>query len=339
MSFDWLTFLRSRQIEYVTSGPNVSAGSVAINCPYCGGADPSQHLVIRLNGKGWFCWREKAHRGGSPVRLVATLLGCSFEQAQQITGYDRHLPPTDFLGSVKALLDPPPIERERRKLSLPAEFRSLTERSGKLFRNYLYHDRGFEDDDILAMTREYDVRFCMRGAYSRRIVFPVYYMEQLVGWTARSIDPTAFIRYRTLSQDREKSQAEGYDPAIGPINDYLLWYDDLIEQTEHDRSLTLLVCEGPMDGLKVNILGRRHNIRATCVFTSSPTDAQTELLYELIPRFHRAFIFLDQGAQHAARRIQSDLSALHVGMIEPPRNRKDPGELRSFCELQSALER
>jgi hypothetical protein len=334
--FDWRAFLSSNRIAYVSSGPNVSKGSVAIHCPYCGSADPSEHLVIRLNGKGWFCWRNKLHRGGSPVRLVATLLGCSFEQAAKLTGYTQYLPPSDFLGAVKALLYPKDAKEDQRVLEFPEEFHPLRVGSGRLYWNYLFNERGFDNDDIAAMTREYDIHYCMRGAYSRRIIFLVYNLGKLVGWTGRSVDRTAFIRYRTLSQEKEKAEKEGYEPAIGPINDYLLWYDDLIEESENDPSLTLMLCEGPMDGLKVNILGRKHGIRATCLFTSSPTPSQMELLYELVPRFKRSFLFLDRGMQHQAMRLQAELRALAVEVAEPPG--KDPGDLRTSRELCSIKE-
>lgn len=333
--FDWPSFLKSRAIPFVTSGPNVAKGAIAIRCPWCGPADPSEHLVIRLNGKGWWCWRNKTHRGGSPVRIVATLLGCSFEQAAQITGTERYLPPADFLGSVEKLLYPTKAKEEKRRaLELPEEFRPLyAGRMRHLYRSYLKEERGFYETEVEHISDDYHLRYCTRGAYARRIIFPVYFMGELVGWTGRAIDRSAYIRYKTLSQDKEKADREGYPPAKGMINDYLLWYDDLIEETEEDGTLSLLICEGPMDGLKVNVLGRSRGIRATCIFTSAPTPSQIDLLYTLVPRFKDAYIFLDRGMLHQALAIQAELRALDLGVVKPPKGLDDPAELSDLRDL------
>lgn len=338
MAFKWEGFLRSRGIHYVTTGPNVSRGAIAIRCPWCGSNDPSEHLVIRLNGKGWWCWREKKHRGSKAARLIMGLIGCSLEQALGISGEDRgYLPEGDFLGSMERLLNPVAgaSNRGETPLSLPPEFRPIGKGAlHTLFERYLEEDRGFPYGSIFRMSEEYGIRHCIRGPYSRRVIFPVHFMGELVGWTGRAIDKSASIRYKTLSYEKEKADKEGYPPASGPINNYLLWYDKLIEESFHNRKLKLCICEGPMDALKVNVLGERKGIRATCVFTSSPTREQTEILYELIPRFERAYIFFDQGMTHQARRVQSELSALRVGLLEPPERVGDPGELQTLSDLE-----
>lgn len=58
---DWIGFLEANHIAYDTRGKNVSGNRVAITCPWCGGDDPSRHLVIDLDGAGWHLIYEKNH--------------------------------------------------------------------------------------------------------------------------------------------------------------------------------------------------------------------------------------------------------------------------------------
>src|SRR4051812_26553261 len=84
--FDWVTFLNRRGIEYTDRGSSATAGNLAIHCVFCGAADPGTHLAISLHGRGWRCWRNKAHSGRSPVRLIQALLGCTWVEAERLAG-------------------------------------------------------------------------------------------------------------------------------------------------------------------------------------------------------------------------------------------------------------
>lgn len=150
MAFDWLEFLRAKRIHYATKGRNVAAGAVAIKCPFCGAADPSEHLVIRLNGRGWWCWRNRAHRGHSAAWLVSRLLHVSVEAAAAITKETQFLPSGDFLTNMRRTLfgeitlegeadaGPDPLDK-------PREWRSIVDgTAGRAYRNYL-RGRGFTD--------------------------------------------------------------------------------------------------------------------------------------------------------------------------------------------------
>lgn len=323
MAFDWIQFFDQYHIEYVTDGPNVSKGNVAIHCPFCGHNDPSHHLGVSVDGKGWGCWRDNTHRGKNPVRLIAALLGCTREQAKKIAGQNVYIP-ADFYGSVTQLLNPKGSETIKQKsLKMPIEFKPfLRVPSARLYTSYLIA-RGYTHKQIDLFTDLYGIRYCREGSFRGRIIFPVYHKGRLVTWTGRSVHTSAVVRYKTLSADHDKAQEEGYKPSVGMINDYLLWYDDLKKGPKN----TLLLVEGPFDALRVRVLGEKYGIVATCFFTSAPSQEQIGLLREVLPLFKRKFLLLDRGTLPKVLYLKSMLESLDVDFLTLPDGVDDPGEL------------
>ena len=122
---DWIQFLEQRNIHYVSSGPNTSKNQLGLRCPWCGGNDPSEHLSVNLEGKGFRCWRQPLHSGKNPAKLIQALLNCSWDQANQIAGQTKSLP-NDFMSKVKSSLDKPEIVNRTNDLKLPAEFKRFS---------------------------------------------------------------------------------------------------------------------------------------------------------------------------------------------------------------------
>jgi hypothetical protein len=190
---------------------------------------------------------------------------------------------------------------------MPEEFKPFRDLpSAERFVNYLYM-RGFEESEALRLTENYDVWYCTRGEYQGRIIFPVVYRGQLLGWTGRSIYTGERLRYKTE----------------GALTGQLLWYDDLLEC----EAETIVLCEGPFDALKVAILGRPRGIVATCFFTSGLSEGQLDRLHSLLPRFRRRYLVLDRGAVGATLRASVRLKALAVETRWLPAEIKDPGLL------------
>lgn len=319
--FDWPDFLSQHNIEYVTSGPNVSKGRIAIRCPLCGGADPSQHMTISLSGQGWRCWRNPDHRGIQPTRLIQVLLGCSFEQARTIVYGVNPTLPEDFLGRVNGALRPAAPPPQNQRLTLLNEFLPLKDLpSARPFIRYLA-SRGYHQRTILLLTEQYGLRYCRRGPFTYRIIFPVEFDRKLMTWTGRTISPTGIPRYKVLAV--ESDLANSLPAAVGPISHYLLWYDQL-QTTDCD---TIVLCEGPFDSLRINVLGAKYGIISTCFFTSRPGPYQIELLHALLPKFRRRFLMLDRDTTAMAYRVQGELSSLGIEILPVPDGKKDPGEL------------
>lgn len=328
MAFNWTQFLDSNHIFYATSGPNVSRGHVAVRCPFCGPADHSQHMSINLKHGGWNCWRNDNHSGKSPVYLVQALISCSRERAQSIVGEAIFIP-DDFLGTVRDLIAPTQ-KVVQRQIELPAEFKSFGARhaTAKRYERYLLK-RGYTLGQIVRMTQRYGLRYAAIGKFKGRIIFPVKFEGKLMTYTGRTVYPDVELRYKTLSYDPELEEV----PAVGPISDYLLFYDKL--KKNKDDADTLVFCEGPFDALKVNVLGRPYGIAATCFFTASPSQAQIDLAGELVSVFKRRYLMLDRGTLATALRTQMDMSTLIHRVLTLPERIKDPGDLdeRSLLDI------
>lgn len=333
MAFDWISFFNQHNISYAETGPNTSKGNVAIHCVFCGTADETQHLSISLDGHGYRCWRNREHRGRNPVRLVQALLGCSWEQAQRLVGGSTYIP-NDFLSRVNAQLNPAPVVN-RAPLTLPPEFKPFSDLpSCRPFMKYMLgKSRGFTFEQVMTLTHFHDLRYCTRGPDRGRVIFPIHQDKRLVTWTGRTIYKQVALRYKTLTADPEKARDSGSPCAVGPISDYLLWHDKLKKTKAH----TICLVEGPMDAAKVWVLGAAHGIVATCFFTSSPTDQQIELLHEVLPRFRRRFLLLDQNTLSTALLVEGMLKSLDITNLVLPPHLKDPGEIDGATLLKLCL--
>jgi hypothetical protein len=317
--FDWIAFLDQNGIDYITTGPNVSKGNIYIKCPECGQGDPSHHMGISLSGQGWACWRDRSHSGKSAARLVKMLIGCSWDRAYMLVG-DHTAIPTDIEASVRALLNLSTNDEPlARTLSLPPEFRTIRDTpSARIYRAYLL-GRGYSEKQMDRMSVRYGVRYCTKGDFRGRIIFPIHYEKKLVNWTGRTIYPNETLRYKTLTVDKDHATV----CAVGNINKYLLWYDDLMEDDNH----TIVVVEGPFDALRIRMLGRAVGITSTCFFTSSLSRYQTDLLFDVLPKYQKRILLLDQGTVAKAQKVKRDIEALGIDVMYLPKGIDDPGDL------------
>lgn len=331
---DWVEFLDRHHIYYVTSGPNTSRGQISLQCPWCGVDDHSQHLSVNLNGKGFRCWRNpRQHSGKNPAKLIQALLGCSWEQASRLAGNERSVP-DDFLNKLKSkFFKTEEVEEKRPELRLPSEFKRFSGLpSARPYIAYL-HDRGFLDRDI-SRSKGYDVYYASRGLYKGRIIFVVREYGEIVGWTGRTIYKDQMVRYKTLTHDLEKASERGEIPAPNPISHYLLFHDRLLYTPAH----TIVLCEGPFDAWRVNLLGEVHGIVATCFFTSSCSEQQAGLLHSILPKFQNKYLLLDRNTFSKSQRLLSDLTTLSVSSRKLPPELKDPGEIQTSRELLRILQ-
>jgi hypothetical protein len=328
MSFDWQGFLDGYGVPYITKGANVARNHISIHCPFCGAEDPSQHLTISLQGKGWRCYRNHEHAGKNPARLISAVLRVTRQEADRIAGNNTYIP-DDFMGAVNVALGDRKSETGARYLPLPQEFRKLDpeKRSAAPFVRYL-QGRGYRMVDIEQLFGRHGLMYAVEGKQRGRIIFPVEFNGKLVSWTGRSIYPDEQLRYKTLSTDPE---VEDY-PALGPISDFLLWHDDI-----KDGGRVLVLCEGPFDALKVRTLGRRHGIRATCCFTSQPSESQIDMLFDIVPRYERRLLLLDRGTLAKAMKVASALAGTGMVPRAVPEGFKDPGTFRTEADLLRAV--
>ena len=323
-AFDWTQFFEQHGIEYVTHGPNVGRGEIGVRCPFCGPADPSQHMSINLEGRGWVCRRNRSeHRGRSPVGLVRALIGCSREEAQRITGAPLLAGAENMLSQVESLLGAAPAAPAAPApgvgLAEPREFKKFEGKpSQRPYMRYLVR-RGFPESFVRIASINMGLRYCARGPFAGRVIFLVHRGGRLITWTGRAISPRARLRYRALSPDPEIAARDGLPAAETTVERCLLWFDDLLA-----GGSLLEVVEGPADALKLRALGHRH---ATCLFTNTPSRGQVDLLREGAPGFEGRVVLLDRGAEAQALGAARELAALGFRAAWLPAGADDPGEL------------
>lgn len=314
--------LSEHGITYVERGANVKRGEINIQCPFCGSADPSQHMGLNLETGYWACWRNQDHRGKSPLRLLTRLLGISYTRARQIAGMDPNAPadPDGFdavaarvMGRNKDIAHPDHVRREF--LAFPQEFAALRHTGGSQRHwNYLL-DRKFDPGGIAVLQQFYNVRAALYGPYKDRVILPYYMDEKLVAWTGRAIGP-AEIRYKDLPLDE----------CLVPIKEVLFNYDTMAA-----GGRALVVVEGPIDALKLEVYGYDDGIRAVALSTNSISNEQVYMLEELCFGFNRVIVMMDNASELGVvdsmrmKQLLRGVPNLHIMPV--PFGCKDAGEL------------
>lgn len=318
MQFDWIAFLTRHRIDYVTSGANVGPGNIGVHCPWCKDGDPSFHLGISLSGKGFNCWRSRAHRGRNPARLIAALLNISLANAQAMIGHTASPSASDksLHGLVSAMMTKPDLQYTHSKpLEFPSEIKPLRwSRTGKPFFNYLMR-RGYTLPDAKRIAERFGLRYALSGAFAYRLIVPIHNaLGELVSWTGRAIAPDQTIRYKTLSTKCDEPRA------LTSSSDCLL-QEHVLEQ----GGKTLVVCEGPFDAMHTTT----GDIIGTCLFTKLVSDSQMVKLQRLAPRFDHRFLLLDSDAQMTSLAVIERLRSAGYSNVHLPSQFKDPAETPS----------
>lgn len=281
-SVDWRRLLTEERVAFIERGPNVKRGEINIRCPFCGSADPSYHMGLNLENGWWSCWRNKrSHSGKSPVRLLMALLRVPFWKAREIAGLNNdYIDPEGFSAIAAQVLGfdrlDKPKAAEARSLHFPQTFEPLqnTPRH-RLHWRYLEQDRNFGPwVDFLAEL--YDIQV---GAeeWSGRVVLPYHIDGALVAWTGRAIGRSS-LRYRDLDVDE----------CLVPIKHTLYNYDAIPAGGK-----ALVIVEGPMDALKIDLFGRSVGVRAVALSTNSLSDEQVYMLFEADDRFEQKLVMMD----------------------------------------------
>lgn len=326
MTFDWKQFFFENSIPYAERGKNIGQGHIGIRCPMCGLADPSQHMSINLENGYWHCWRDDAHSGKRPHRLIMSLIGCSYRVASEIVG--------DGTGARTTSLDPliasmkkfgNSTEVRLRSLEMPGNFVPIKDvGNGRMYFNYLA-SRGFKLDDVADLVEDFDLRRTTSGSFRYRVILPLILRGQLVSWTGRLISGPEHDgpRYKTLTSSLDRARKRGEPVAILTTHQILFNFDRLKEEGGD----VLVVVEGPFDALKLDYYGRSRGIRATCLFTTSMSREQRWLLDNLASRFRRIYIMLDRGQEFKAIRIAASLAHIGAKSMRLPEGVEDPGDL------------
>lgn len=318
--FDFVRFCEDHNIRYVTRGVNVKASDDCnISCPFCNDSplpDPSYHLGVTNELQAFSCWRNPTHRGRTLHRLIMKLLRCSYDKAREILGQQ---PLWLKEGRFEELFDAEDLFAVRVKpvdvLTVPTEFRQFAGQyqAEQRFKQYLA-DRGFHGNYLNKVLTQYGMYWAISGPFKQRVILTNERDGELLNWTGRSIQPHQSIRYLSLSEE---------DGAVVGIKQVLWNFDQLVAEPQ----TLCLVHEGPFDALKVDVLGQRFGLRATCVFGQSATLEQLGYLTALTDLYDQVVVMFDRDSEDRAEAVASQLCWLPVTAVSIPDGIKDPGEM------------
>ena len=330
---NWTRLLRSHGIDYLDQGPSTVKGNIYVKCPWCKGVSDNYHLGIHIGSgrawKGYGCWKNSQHRGRNEVRLVSALLGIGLYQAQALAEQGDSSIPSDIKERVKKM-DGLRSERmlgeevEKEPLRFPVSIKLIgSGPQSRIFLGYLMR-RGYSLADARNIASRYLLRLCMQGAFRYRLIIPIIGPQGLLTWTGRAIGEDQSPRYKSLSPDPEKAKAEDMPIARASISD-CLWNEANLWGDVHS---VLIVCEGPLDAIRLDYIGRhRLGVHATCLFSKSISDAQLEKLSSLGHHYGKKYLLLDRDAQFDSYRLIEKLRCYGYEVLGIPDGAKDPGEM------------
>lgn len=162
---DLRSLFSKHRVPWTDVGPNTSRGNISIPCPLCRN-DPSFHMAVSEDGKGWYCWRNSRHHGGSLHYLFHLL----------------HIP-TDILPQQRGASEY--VEQPGLDISAWAGFDSAAFAQEPI--DYLEY-RGFSSP--ANVCAKFGLRYAPIGKWAGRLIVPL-----TIGWTARAIYPNIEPRY------------------------------------------------------------------------------------------------------------------------------------------------
>lgn len=226
---DIFEFLEEHDVEYWTSGKNVSHGWVNIQCPFSGCSDASNHCGISMKTLRVSCWICGSHK---ILDLIAEVAHCSLKEASQIKrsltqNLSQRVGNLLLSGSKSNASSSTTLLN---KTCLPLE---ATLDFPKKHLRYLQL-RGFTPPS--KYIKKYKLLATHPvGRYKFRIIIPIYMNRQLVSFTSRDITGKQIPPYLSASDKEGKMN----------IKSTIYNYDFL-----HPGTDAILV-EGPLDAWKL----------------------------------------------------------------------------------------
>lgn len=306
--FDIMAYLDERNIEYWTSGKNVTDGWVNVLCVLPGCDDGSNHLGINLESKNHSCW--KCGGSGNIIELLQEYEDCTIEHAQDVLTMfradPRGTPTTDSFNFPSSIEIPP---RQAGQGILPKD----CQKKFPIPHLKYLRSRGFQPKQLI---KQYDLYACSytHPTYPNKIIAPITIDGKLVSYVAADIlrKFESRVKYRLCPDGK----------AAMPGDRIIYNYDSL--------GSVALVVEGVTDVWTIG---------PGCVGTlrTKFTDSQIELLDK--KQLDEFFVLFDPDAQEQGEKLARQLTAIsnRVNMI--PIVGGDPAELnhRDIVRLRNYL--
>lgn len=265
-------------------------GEYLSGCCFLHGGDNASALTIYKDAGRFYCWTHNCHNKAKPNNIQYLLDAIEYQYKER----DAYSIPLDSVAS-KLTLDirhsttnkPKYLDRAiLNGLQVPSSHYILKGLSANILNKYGVGD-----------TNKYH-------NMPHRAIFPVFYENNLIGITGRSLDGT---------EPKWKHK--------GPIRQYIYGFDFIKKSFEaNNENRTLVITEGPPDALKVIEGG----FQAFPLFGCSISNNQLMMLHRLNPSKVVLWLDGDDAGQEAAITIQKKLSKFYdVSNIQ---TKEDPDE-------------
>lgn len=293
MAISWRQLFAAARIEFRERGANTSRGHVNICCPFCGD-DSGFHLSISESKAAYYCRRNPDHAGRNPLFL---LLQCGIIKRDALRLLAQH---TDGRDDIAASSPPLPAanprdwDRFKRAHHCPPIIAYLEK-------------RGFNDPHALIET--HDLRFAQYGTWAQRLLLPLTDGKRTLSWTGRSIRDSLEPKY--LVHECEEIPTLFAGTLAG------------------DR---VIICEGPLDALKLNAALSRLTSRMSALALSGKALTAGKLLRLATAKLADVWLCLDNDCPLSLKMKMLDALKANcrcpVYRLDVPPQFKDPGEMR-----------
>lgn len=282
--------------------------SFIFDCPKCGGSDKVG--VLKTNGyfKCWVCAETENYKGRPEILFSDMLVVPIRVVREQLYGLQpvSTLDPLEF-GIADFFGPEDEVDVGGGELVtqvFPWHYHPIDQTLGAKGKAYMA-GRGIP----VEVATEYGLRY---SPVERRVAFPVYAGEQLVGWQARSVGQTRF-----WSEEEQKfiEVAKILSSDDIPRDRTLMFSNRVVGQHA-------VLCEGPIDAMKAHLCGG--NVAA---MGKAISRGQINLLRGR--GVERVYLALDPDAFAETSRLVRDMSDMEVYYMDPRTvgDGKDLGDL------------
>ena len=176
------SLLNSEGIPYKSSGKNISAGWIGVNCPFCG--EQSYHCGINLDSKRYSCW--VCTQAGTLAKYVGVAVNCGYREANLII--------SDFRGFHYTA----PVRSLSSNVVFPTRMTPLSCRGKKYLEKRGFNPEFLEEVYRLKETQN-DSELVIEGMkwkFKNRIIIPFIVNREIVSYTGRDWTGRSDPRYQ-----------------------------------------------------------------------------------------------------------------------------------------------
>lgn len=296
MAVDFDTFVSWAESRF--SDVRISGKEVKLNSCF---ADDHKHHLWCCPEKGTFhCW--KSDEGGTLVKLVSHIDGCTFGEAAERIGDTK----SGGMGSIQ-LLEKQLNELKNGILKPKLETKMVLPPSTFAIKSLS------EDNRYRLMAEEYvkgrklpigNLMVCTSGEYHDRIVIPYYGKNnELIYWNSRDLTGKAYLRYRGPKKDE-----------VGIGKEDVLWAEEWPKP-----KTKVYVTEGEFDAMSLNLTG----LTAVACGGKSVSEKQMDMLKHCNIAISFDADKSGAGALNKLGKVFEKYADIQVTFVRPPTVYKD----------------